>query len=47
MTTAKAFSTSSNNDRRLQINGANGGGGITIINAVANQKYTSMYTFKL
>lgn len=48
MTTANAFSTSSVNDRHMQINGAGtGAGAVTIINAVANQKYTSMYTFKL
>ena len=46
MTTANAFSTSSNNNRQLQINGP-GGGAVNIINAVANQKYTGMYTFKL
>ena len=48
MTTAKAFSASSNNNRQLQINGPGGGAGaVSILNAVANQKYTSMYTFKL
>lgn len=46
MTTATAFSTSNVNDRQLQINdGTNGA--VNIINAVANQKYTGMYTFKL
>lgn len=46
MTTATVFSTSNANDRQLQINdGTNGD--VTIINAVANQKYTGMYTFKL
>ena len=47
MTTATAFSTSSNNDRHMQINGGAGGGALSILNAVANQKYTGMYTFKL
>ena len=46
MTTAKAFATSAVNDRNMQINW-NNGGGVTILNAVANQKYASMYTFKL
>ena len=48
MTTAKAYNTSSVNDRNMQINGVSGGGGaVNIINAVANQRYAGMYTFKL
>ena len=49
MAAANSFSISSNiNDRNLQISGEGAGiGAVTILNAVANQVYKGMYTFKL
>ena len=47
MTTAEAYSTSSVNDRNIQINGGDVVGSVNILNAVANQRYAGMYTFKL